>query len=174
MADRGSTRDTRCRNPRRFSWTRHAPIGLLAAAAFGSALAQPSSSEEIVWNRTFRMPDGRMFVTDGAMMLDESLAKPRETPDVELPPSTGETMQRRMAIERPGEFTLRQLEPGSRPNTYEAPNGTLLAAKYVLLLRDAVPAASLRIGNDLDGVLIVHDGAAVGLVMPISRGASGR
>lgn len=174
MADRRSTIGTERHDPRRLPWTRLALIGVLAAVSFGSASAQPSASDEVVWNRMFRMPDGRVFVTDGAMMLDESIAKPRELPSLELPASTGDTMQQRMAIDRPDEFTLRQLQPGSRPNTYEAPSGTLLAAKYVLLLREAVPAASLRIGSDLDGVLIVHDGVAIGLVMPISRGASGR
>ena len=168
--DRGSESDIPRRGPRRVPWTRLALVGLLATASFGSALAQPSSSEEVVWNRLFRMPDGRVFVTDGAMMLDESIAMPQPVPSLELPASTGDTMQQRMTIDRPDEFTLRQLQPGSRPNTYEAPNGTLLAAKYVELLRDTVPGASLRIGNDLDGVVIVHDGAAVGLVMPVSRG----
>ena len=54
----------------------------------------------------FRLPDGRLFVTDGALTLDAELAKPRVLPD-----------------------------------------------------------ASLRFGGDLEPVVIVAGGKAVGLVM---------
>jgi hypothetical protein len=120
----------------------------------------------------FRLTDGRLFVTDGAMMLDASLAKPRELPGIELPASTGQVMERHMAAELPDEFALRQFQPGTRPNTYQAPSGVTLAGKYMELLRRVAPGASLRMNGDLEPVIIVEDGKAIGLVMAVARGSA--
>jgi hypothetical protein len=117
----------------------------------------------------FRLPDGRLFVTDGAFTLDAELAKPRVLPGTELPSSTGEVMGRYMAAERLNEIELDDLERGTHEQTYEAPNGLPFAAKYVEFLLDAVPDASLRIGGDLQPVVIVADGKPVGLVMAKAR-----
>lgn len=157
-----------CR-PRPVTWMRIALIGVLASLWFGLAVAQEGSSDEVAWNRMFRLPDGRLFVTDGAITLDAELAKPRVLPGTELPSSTGEVMGRYMAADRPNEIDLDDLERGAHAQTYEAPNGLPFAAKYVEFLQEAVPDASLRIGGDLEPVVIVVDGRAVGLIMAMAR-----
>lgn len=156
------------REPRQLRWAPVTLIGALAVLAFDAALPQEGASV-ITWDRMFRVPDGRLFVTDGALMLDAELADPPELPGTELPASTGEIMARYMAAERPDEVELDDLERGSEPQTYEAPNGLPFAAKYVEFLRAVVPDASFRIGGDLEPVVIVDDGEAVGLIMAIAR-----
>jgi hypothetical protein len=150
-------------------WLKHGVIGLISAFSCGLTVAQESAADEIVWNKMFRVPDGRLFVTDGALMLDAELAKLRVLPATELPASTGEVMSRHMAAERPIEIELDDLEPGSHEETYEAPNGLPFAAKYVEFLQEAVPDASLRIGGDREPVVIVAGGQPVGLVMAKAR-----
>ena len=143
-------------------------IGMLAALCLDTAVPQEGASE-ITWNRMFRLPDGRLFVTDGALSLEAELAAPPELPGTEMPASTGELMGRYMAAELPDEVELDDLERGSAAQTYEAPNGLPFAAKYVEFLREVVPDASLRIGGDREPVVIVDDGEAVGLVMAMAR-----
>lgn len=156
------------RKPRRVGWVQLALIGTLAALSFDAAV--PQETLGIVWNRMFRVPDGRIFVTDGAIMLDAELADLPELPGTELPASTGEVMARYMAAERANEIELDDLERGAASQTYEAPNGLPFAAKYIEYLREVVPDALLRIGGDLEPVVIVDEGEAVGLVMAMARG----
>jgi hypothetical protein len=160
----------RARDPRPVGLVWLALIGTLAALSFDAAVPQETSG--IVWNRMFRVPDGRVFVTDGAIMLDAELADLPELPGTELPASTGEVMARYMAAERTNEVELGDLERGAAPQTYEAPNGLPFAAKYVEFLLEVVPDAALRIGGDLEPVVIVDDGEAVGLVMAMARARS--
>jgi hypothetical protein len=155
------------RNSAGFILRQVVPIVLLVGVWCSSAAPQESS--EIAWNKMFRLSDARLFVTDGAITLDAELAKPRELPDTELPASTGQVMERYMAAELPDEFALRDLERGTRPETYEAPSGVTLAGKYVEFLRRVVPRASLRMKGDLEPVVILSDGKAVGLVMAVRR-----
>jgi hypothetical protein len=150
-------------------WFRVVLIGVFAAFSCGLIVAQEGADNEIVWNKMFRLPDGRLFVTDGALMMDVELAKPRVLPGTELPASTGEVMSRQMAAERQIEIDLDDLERGTQEQTYEAPNGLPFAAKYVEFLQEAVPDASLRIGGDREPVVIVSDGKSVGLVMAKAR-----
>ena len=157
------------RRPGRSNWKHVVLIGVFTSISCGLAWAQSGDSDEILWNKKFRVPDGRLFVTDGAFMLDAELAKPGELPDTELPASTGEVMARQMAAERPTEIELDDLDRGRQEDTYEAPNGLPFAAKYVEFLQDKVPDASLRIGDDREPVVIVDDGKPVGLVMAKAR-----
>ena len=168
MTNACPTIDTTARQPCHVVWVRLALIGMLAMLAFDPAVPQEGASA-IVWNKMFHLPDGRLFVSDGALTLDAELADLPELPGTELPPSAGDVMARYMAAERPDEIELDDLERGTHAQTYEAPNGLPFAAKYVEFLRAAVPDASLRIGGDLEPVVIVADGRAVGLVMAMAR-----
>jgi len=156
---------------RKARWAELALLALLAGFAGIAAVAQPDSTE-IGWDRMFRLPEGRVFVTDGAITLDAELAKLPALPSTELPTATGEVMQRYMAAELPDEFDLDDLERGSMPQTYQAPSGVTLAAKYVELLRKIAPDASLRMKGTLEPVVIVSDGRVVGLVMAIASPAA--
>ena len=144
-------------------------IGVLASLSCGLVVAQEGASDEIGWNKKFHLPDGRLFVTDGAFMLDAELAKPDKLPDLELPAQTGETMARFMDAKDLTEVELDDLERGTQDDTYEAPNGLPFAAKYVEFLQDAVPDASLRIGADQQPVVIIDGDKPVGLVMARAR-----
>jgi hypothetical protein len=73
-------------------------LSTLAGLWFELAVAQEGSSDGRVESNV-RLPDGRVFVTDGAFTLDVELAKPRVLPGTELPSSVGEVMGRYMAAE---------------------------------------------------------------------------
>ena len=169
MTSSGQLVDHKASPQRHTTWKRIALISVFAGFSCAWVMAQEGASDEIAWNKKFRVPDGRLFVTDGAFMLDAELAKPRVLPDLELPAATGELMGRYMAAEGRDEIELDDLERGELEETYEAPNGLPFAAKYVEFLQDKVPDASLRIGGDMEPVVIVDDGKPVGLVMAKAR-----
>ena len=121
------------------------------------------------WTKTIRMTDGRTFVSDGAITIDAALAKPSELPKTELPEATAKLIERYMALSSADEVNLAGLSAGERPNTYRAPSGLVLNAKYVSFLRQVVPQAKLRMKGDLDPVVILSGGTAVGVVMPMKR-----
>jgi len=70
-----------------------------------------------VWNRMFHLPDGRTFVTDGAIMLDAALAKPAALPAQVLPESTGKVMAKHMAAPLEHEYPLARLAAGKPPRS---------------------------------------------------------
>jgi hypothetical protein len=114
------------------------------------------------------LQDGRTLVTDGALALDAALAKP-PVPPSDLGPSPGGILERHLSADLPDEFRLAQLEPGQRPQTYVAPSGVVLSARYVDYLRRTLPERNLRLRmkGELDPVVLVLDGRPVGLLMPM-------
>ena len=57
----------------------------------------------------------------------------------------------------------------SKPNTSERRDGIALNGNYVNFLRDILPArARLRTKGKTDPVVIVIDGEAVGIMMPLA------
>jgi hypothetical protein len=120
------------------------------------------------WQRSLRLGDGRLFVTDGAMAMDASLTKPATLP-AEAPMSAGTSfIERQLAAQLPDEVGLSQL---SRPDgrAYSTPSGVHLGPAYVDFLRGTLPAARLRSSGSRDPVVIVLDNRAVGVVMPLAR-----
>jgi hypothetical protein len=134
----------------------------------GSAVSQQDSTDSIAWSRLFSLEDGRIVVSDGALMLDVKFANLPELPESGPYPASP-VLGQYMAAERPDEYELDDLEKGRKPQTYEAPSGLTIAAKYIEFLQDKVPDASLRMQGDLDPVIIVVDGQAIGLVMAMKR-----
>ena len=158
--------DHNARHFRRKSWNRAVLIGAFVAFICGVVLPPASADDAIAWSRMFRLADGRLFLTDGAFSLEADLAKPAALPPgPEMPAATGDIMGRYMAAEPLTEVELDDLESGSQDDTYETPDGLPFAAKYVELLQDKVPDASLRIRGDREPVVIVDDGKPVGLIM---------
>lgn len=108
MTNSCRTIDETARQPGRVGLVRLALIGMLDMLAFDSAVPQEGASA-IEWNRMFRLPDGRLFVSDGAITLDAELADLPELPSTELPSSAGDIMARYMAAARPDEIELDEL-----------------------------------------------------------------
>ncbi len=132
VAMKNSTQAIDLTAPRRArgAWLLLALFGALGLLPAESATPQEGSAAGITWNRMFRLADGRLFVTDGAITLAVEFAKPRELPTTELPATAGDVMGRYMAAEPPDEFELDDLEQGTEPQTYEAPSGVTIAAKW--------------------------------------------
>jgi hypothetical protein len=148
-------------------------IGLIATFSFTSAGAQ-NAAGEVAWRNVFRLSDGRLFATDGAMMIDASIIDADERPSAEITPSA-QVIEGYLALNHPDEFTLRQLEAGSLPQSYRSPSGVYISAKYVDFLRGALPERTLRLRTNAarEPVVIVLDGVAVGVVMPLAPPSGG-
>lgn len=136
------------------------PIVLvLAAAAF--------AGDAPVWTRWMKLSDGRTFVSDGAIALDAALAKPSALPKDEIP--NAKVVEDHLAARPSEEVRASELERNPDGRTYRTPSGVLLSAGYVAYLRSVAPPGTLRfrVGGDRKPIVIVSDGTAVGIVMPI-------
>ena len=122
------------------------------------------------WKKTLEMSDGRTFVTDGAMTIDAALAKPAELPKDVLPQASSKIMEKFMAAELPNEYAIGELER-AESGKYRAPNGLILSALYVDFLRSVLADGTLRLRmkGDLEPVVVLSSGKAVGLVMAMKR-----
>jgi len=148
---------------------------LFAAAVVPAALHAQRAKPGIgadgtpLWSRTLRMPDGRTFVSDGAIALDAALAKPKEMPKQVIPEAGSKVIEKFMAGPFEHEYTVAQLRAaGSNPRAYEAPSGVSLGADYVDYIARTVGKRSVRfrVNGDRDPIAIVADGKAVGVLMP--------
>jgi hypothetical protein len=116
-----------------------------------------------------RLHDGRTFVSDGRFTLDAALAKPAVLPSHALPEQTGKLIEGYLTAELPDEFVFSQLTLNGE--NYIAPSGVLLNRIYVDYLRRTLPDAQFRfrMKSDSEPIVILFDGKAVGLVMPMKR-----
>jgi len=163
-----------------FPRARDSLIAALMIALAGSAAAQTSpikpSSPSVVspptWSRVLHMPDGRTFVTDGGLSVDAKLAKPAALPTVVLPPETAKNLAGRLTATYDREIGLGDLRPGSFKNSFTTPDGIALNGNYVDFLRQiASPARTrLRTRGKTDPVVVVTDGQAVAIMMPLATG----
>jgi hypothetical protein len=159
----------------RFVLIRLLTIALLATFMPGLVLGQSAPKSRLgtdgapVWDRLFRLPDGRTFVTDGAITLDAALARPKELPKTVLPESTGKVMEKYLSASLDHEFSVAQLNAGRFPRTYVTPNGVSVSAEYVDYLARTLGRGKvrLRVGGELQPMVIVIDGKSVGLVMAV-------
>ena len=149
---------------------------LILALAEGHAAQQPPikpSSPSVVsppaWSRVLNMPDGRTFVTDGGLSVDIRFAKPATLPSVVLAPESAKILAGRMAEPYDKEIGFGELRPGSFQNSFATPDGISLNGNYVNFLRQVVPVARtrLRTRGKTDAVVMVVDGQAVAIMMPL-------
>lgn len=120
------------------------------------------------WQRSLRLGDGRLFVTDGAMAIDAALARPATLP-AEAQASAGASfIERQLSAQHADEVGLRQLSRADG-GVYRTPSGVHLGPAYVDFLRRTLPAARLRSSGSRDPVVILLEGRAVGVVMPLAR-----
>jgi hypothetical protein len=144
----------------------------MAGTIAGQTSRPPSSSPSVVkpptWWRALAMPDGRTFVTDGGLSIDAALVKPASMPE-KLPPASATQIDRLLAAPYENETPLGDLRAGSAPNTFMTKDGVILNGNYVTLLRSVLAPGRtlLRTRGKTDPVVVMADGQAVGVMMPI-------
>jgi hypothetical protein len=128
----------------------------------------PGTSGDPTWQGIVRMRDGRTFVTDGGLAIDAALAKPAKLPDRELAAKLLETY---FAASHKNECGFKDLAGATSGRTYSTPSGIALNATYINYLRRILPAASarFRMNGNMEPVVIVVNGKAIGVLMPVKQ-----
>ena len=152
-------------------------IGALVCATVGLAAQQPPiklPSAEVIappqWTRVLKMPDGRTFVTDGGISIDAAIAKPATLPSVVLPPESGKNIADRMSTPHDHEIAIGDLRRGGFKNSFATPDGIELNGNYVAFLRQTTASSKMRLRTKgkRDAVVVVVDGQAVAIMMPLA------
>ncbi len=145
-------------------------VAMTADSSINAQDSSPASgpSAPLTWKRAVHLHDGRTFVSDGAIALDAEVAKPGIQPGQNLPEASAQVLERYLAAELPDEFALSQLT--RRGRVYAAPSGVTLNPIYVDYLRRTLPASRVRfrMKSPSEPVVILLDGKAVGMLMPMS------
>jgi hypothetical protein len=154
-------------------WRTCLTLALAVAGAAGALCGASAADTETIptWTRLVQLADGRTLVTDGSLALDVALAKPAVLPTVVVSGTGAALLAGYLTAPLPDECSLAELKSGGRPGTYVAPNGVVLNATYVEYLRRTLPPARLRfrLKGDLDPMVILSNGNAVGVLMPMKR-----
>ena len=142
-----------------------------AVAQANSASAAPTQSSGVNWDKAVRLNDGRTFVSDGRLLLDAAMAKPAVLPTNVLPEVTAKRVEGYLTAALPDEFGFSQLTRDGSSGNYKAPSGVVLNAIYIDYVRRTLPVSRLRfrMKSDFEPVVILLDGKAVGLLMPMRR-----
>jgi hypothetical protein len=121
------------------------------------------------WSKRMQLPDGRTFVSDGAIALDAAVAKPATLPSVQLPAATGANIGKMLDAPFTAEFRSAQLV--TRGKHYATPDGVVLNRLYVDYLRRTVAAGrlSFRVNGPTAAVVAALDGRPVAVVMPMAQ-----
>jgi hypothetical protein len=128
----------------------------------------PGSHGDPVWQGVLRFADGRTFVTDGGLAIDAAFAKPAQLPTRELPPRV---LDQYLNAAHKSEYGFSDLSAAASGRSYTAPNGIPLNATYVNFLRRTLSVRSVRfrMNGDMQPVVIVASGTAVGVLMPMKQ-----
>jgi hypothetical protein len=128
----------------------------------------PGSSGDPTWQGVVHLADGRTFVTDGGLAIDVAFAKPAQLPSRELPPRV---LDQYLNAAHKNEYGFSDLSAAASGRTYTTPNGISLNASYVNFLRRTLPTRSVRfrMSGNMQPVVIVASGAAVGVLMPVKQ-----
>ena len=146
--------------------------GFLPQATFGQdpaprlTPAVPGSAVP-TWQRSLRLSDGRVFVTDGGMAIDVGIARPAT-----LPPEVaggGSAVERLLSARTSDEFRLPQLTLVRDGRSYRTPSGVALNQTYVAFLRRSAAQVRLRTSGPREPVVIVLDGRPAGVFMPVAQ-----
>ena len=119
------------------------------------------------WSKRLQLSDGRMFVSDGAFALDASIADRPATETLTNVP--GSAIERYFQAPFTSEIRLSSLT--SRGGRYVTPDGIPLNSLYIDYLRrtSAGRRLRLRISGDRQPIVLMLDGRAVGVVMPMAK-----
>jgi hypothetical protein len=128
----------------------------------------PGTPGDPTWQGILRMRDGRTFVSDGGLAIDAAVAKPGKLPGRELP---AKILEDYLGASHKDECGLRDLAAAASGLTYTTPSGIVLNATYINYLRRILPAASgrLRMTGKTQPVVIVVNGKAIGVLMPVAQ-----
>jgi len=128
----------------------------------------PGTPGDPTWQGIVRLADGRLFVTDGGLAIDAALAKPATLPDREFP---SKVLEDYLKAAHKDECSLSDLKAVASGRTYTTPSGIALNATYIDYLRRRLPTGSgrLRMTAAMQPVVIVADGKAVGVLMPVRQ-----
>ena len=127
----------------------------------------PGSSGDPNWQRLVTLSDGRTLVTVGGMALDVEIAMPK-LPAEGLTKIPGKILEGYLAGSFTHEFGLGELKVKEAGRTYVAPSGVLVSATYVDFLRRTMSASTvrLRMKGNMEPIVIMANGSAVGVLMP--------
>src|SRR5438045_2834234 len=125
------------------------------------------ANKPLAWKRAVHLHDGRIFVSDGAIALDLELVKPAERPKQDLGEASANVIEQYLNAQLPNECTLSELT--RRGDAYAASNGLTLNPIYIEYLRRTLPVSRLRLRMKslMEPAVILLDGKAVGLLMPM-------
>jgi len=128
----------------------------------------PGTAGDPQWQAVTRLTDGRIFVTDGGMAIDAAVAKVAKLPDKEYP---GKIIETYLAAPHQQEYGFGDLKAVAGGRTYDTPIGIPLNATYINYLRRILPVASarFRLSGELQPVVIIAGGSAVGVLMPVRK-----
>jgi hypothetical protein len=128
----------------------------------------PGTTGDPAWQAVARLSDGRTLVTDGGLAIDAALAQLARLPEKEF---SGKVIENYFNLPLKDEYRFGDLTPPANGRTYTTPSGIPLNATYLDYLRRILPAASVRfrMGGELQPVVILVDGKAVGALMPVRR-----
>jgi len=129
----------------------------------------PGTQGDPKWQRQLRLSDGRTFVTDGGLAIDVALARPAAPPSEVLGSASGKVLEGYLAARPKDEFRIADLKKAADGRTYTAPTGIVLNGTYIDYLRRILPTARLRMELHAAPVVILSNGAAVGVLMPVAR-----
>jgi hypothetical protein len=143
-------------------------VGSLSGQTSKPPISNPSIVAPPTWWRAIPMADGRVFVTDGGLSIDAAVVKPATLPE-KFPAAAGANVARLLSSPYDKETGLGDLRPGTRPNTFVTAEGVVLNGNYITLLRSVLTPARtrLRTKGKTDPVVVVVDGGAVGVMMPV-------
>ncbi len=148
---------------------------LVALPVAGPAATQdkpkPSNPSVVAppdWQLVVEMPDGRKFVSDGAMAVDATIAKPNAMPKKVLPVESGKTIAKNFTAKYTDEISLAALRPGTRANSFLGPRDIPVNGNYVTFLRRVAPQSRLRFNGPLDAIVVVLNGQPIGMFMAMA------
>jgi hypothetical protein len=144
---------------------------MLAAQVLAQTRLQPTApgtSGDPSWQAVARLSDGRTLVTDGGIAIEAALAKLAKLPEKEF---SGKVIENYFNLPLKDEYRFSDLTPPANGRTYTTPSGIPLNATYLEYLRRILPVPSVRfrMGAELQPVVILIDGKAVGALMPVRK-----
>jgi hypothetical protein len=143
-----------------------ASVGLMVVA-LGSAATLAQGSAALKFDKRLQVADGRTFVSDGALAIDDAIAKVKEMSSLTFVP--GGVLDKFIQAPFTREFSGSELT-SSGPH-YTLPDGTRLNARYVDYLRANTPLrrVRLRVSGLRAPVILFLDDRAIGVLMPMAQ-----
>lgn len=139
---------------------------LLSLSSSSTVQAQSAGDGTPKWSKRLELSDGRTFVSDGAIALDASLAKPAGIETMTKVP--GAAIERYFQV--PFTSEVRTSDLTARGTQYVTPDGMPLNGLYVEYLRKSVGSRlRFRMTGDRQPVVLMLDGRAIGVVMPMAK-----